>query len=181
MKEERARLLSTKGGFTIIEVLIAMIILSGGIMVIANSWSGNYNRLQKSRLNNTMAHLLQKKMIEIEIEYKNKSIDEIKEEDSGTFPEYKGFTWTMKSQEFEMPDLSAALVAKNDGTDDTTLQMVKQVTEYIRKTVKEVTVSVSYRTPRAKRPLVHEVTTYFVDYKKEVPLMPGGGAAPGGP
>jgi general secretion pathway protein I len=167
-------------GFTIIEVLVAMLILSGGIMVIANSWSGNYNRLQKSRINNTMGHLLQKKMVEIEIEYKNKSIDEIKEEDSGTFDEYKGFTWNMKSQEFDMPDLSAALIAKNEGTDDQTLQIVKQVTEYIRKTVKEVTVSVSYRTPKAKKPITQEVTTYFVDFKKEVPLM-GGAAAGAGP
>jgi general secretion pathway protein I len=162
-------------GFTIIEVLIAMIILSGGILVIANSWSGNYNRLQKSRINNTMGHLLQKKMVELEIEYKNKPIDEIKEEDSGTFSEYKGFTWTMKSQEFEMPDLSSALVAQNDGTDEQTLIIVKQVTEYIRKTVKEVTVTVSYRTPKAKKPITHEVTTYFVDFKKEVPLTPSAG------
>lgn len=162
-------------GFTIIEVLVAMIILSGGIMVIANSWSGNYNRLQKSRVNNVMGHLLQQKMIELEIEYKNRPIEEIKEEDSGTFDEYKDFTWTMKSQEFEMPDLSSAIVAQNDGTDDQTLMIVKQVTEYIRKTVKEVTVTVSYRTPKAKKPITHEVTTYFIDFKKEVPMVPGAG------
>ena len=166
-------------GFTIIEVLIAMLILSGGILVVANSWSGNYNRLQKSRINNTMASLLQKKMVEIEIEYKNKSIDEIKEEDGGAFTEYKGFTWTMKAQEFEMPDLSSALIAKNEGTDDQTLQIVKQVTEYIRKTVKEVTVTVSYKAPKAKRAISHEVTSYFVDFKKDVPLAPGGAAPPG--
>lgn len=169
-------MINSRGGFTLIEVLIATLILSGGILVVANSWSGNYNRLQKSRINNTMAHLLQKKMIELELEYKGKSIDEIKEEDGGEFDEYKGFTWVMKSQEFEMPDLSSAMIAQNDGTDDQTLMIVKQVTEYIRKTVKEVTLSVSYKSPKAKRPITQEVTTYFIDFKKEVPLAPGGAA-----
>jgi general secretion pathway protein I len=167
--------LKASSGFSLIEVLIAMLILSGGILVVANSWSGNYNRLQKSRINNTMAHLLQKKMTELELEYKDKPIDEVKEEDGGEFEEYKGFTWKMKSQEFEMPDLSSALIAQNEGTDDMTLMIVKQVTEYIRKTVKEVTLTVSYRAPRAKNVIRQEVTTYFVDFKKEVPLSPGGG------
>lgn len=165
-----------ESGFTIIEVLVATLILAGGILVIANSWSGNYNRLQKSRINNTMAHLLQKKMVELEIEYKNKSIDEIKEEDGGTFEEYKGFSWKMKSQEFEMPDLTGALLAKSDeGVSEMIISIVKQVTEYIRKTVKEVTVTVTYKSPKAKNSISQEVTTYFVDYKKDVPLTPGGG------
>lgn len=165
-----------QAGFTIIEVLVATLILAGGILVIANSWSGNYNRLQKSRINNTMAHLLQKKMVEIEIEYKNKSIDEIKEEDGGTFEEYKGFSWTMKSQEFDMPDLSGAIMAKSNGAvDEMILTIVKQVTEYIKKTVKEVTVTVIYKSPKAKHAISQDVTTYFVDYKKEVPISPTGG------
>ena len=33
-----------KNGFTLIEVLIAMVIMVGGILVISNAWSGNFVR-----------------------------------------------------------------------------------------------------------------------------------------
>lgn len=171
----------TNAGFTLIEVLIAVVIMAGGIIVMANAWSGNFLRVRNSRINNTAASLLERKMTEIEILYKDKSIDEIKEEDAGDFGSmFPGYSWEMASKDFEMPDISSALVSRDGGADEMLLTIVKTTTEFIKKSVKEVSVTVSFK-PKKGNEIHHTVTTYFVDYTKDmdIPGMPGGGSGGG--
>ncbi len=171
-------------GFTLLETLIAMVIMSGGILLVANAWSGNTQRLQKSKINNTVAFLLQKKMTEVEIFYKDKMPDEIPEADGGDFSkdgkEFAQYKWTLKSKEFEMPSLTDLLTSKDGGADPTMLFIIGQVTEYLGKAVKEVTVTIIYTGKITKREIKNSVTSYFIDYKKEltlpnVPGLTGGG------
>jgi phenylalanyl-tRNA synthetase beta chain len=61
--------------------------------------------------------------------------------------------------------------------DEALQAIIKQLTEGLSKMVKEVTVTVIYKAPKSKlaKPLEYSVTTYFVDYDKEVSFgMPGG-------
>jgi general secretion pathway protein I len=178
MRTYRAR---TSNGFTLIETLIAMVMISFGLMVLANSWSGNVVRLQKSRINSNIASLLQRKMTEIEVLYQDKPLD-VPEDGSGdfgaSFPEY---FWELKSKEFEMPDLSSLLTAKDGGADEISLMIAHSVTEYIKKSVREVTVTVVYKGAGTKgHDLRNAVTSYFVDYTKDVPLPEGMGGGNGG-
>lgn len=166
-------------GFTLLETLIAMVIMSMGIVMIANAWSGNVLRLEKSRINNNMAMLLQRKMTETEFLYRDKQFTEIKEEDGGDFgPKYPQYRWKMHSQKFEMPDLSGLLIARDGGADEMLLTIVRTMTEYIKQSVMEISVTVIYKN-RAGREIKNTVTTYFVDYTKEIPI-PGLPGAPGG-
>lgn len=170
------------GGFTLIEVLVAMLIMVGGIVVISNAWSGNFMRLKSSRINNISATLLERKMTEIEFEYKDKSVDEIKEEDGGDFGAmYPGYSWSMKSQPFELPDMSGAMISREGGADEILLTIMRTTAEFIKKSAKEVSVTVSFK-GKKNGEIKHTVTTYFVDYSKELPLPAGmgGGAAAGG-
>ena len=64
-------------GFTLIEVLVALFILTGGILVLANAWSGNFMRMRKSAMFNDVATLLERKMVETEAKYKSKQLAEI--------------------------------------------------------------------------------------------------------
>ena len=59
---------SSTRGFTLIEVLVAMVIMVGGIVVIANAWSGNFSRIKGARINNVAATLLERKMTALEFE-----------------------------------------------------------------------------------------------------------------
>ncbi|MES2965602.1 MAG: prepilin-type N-terminal cleavage/methylation domain-containing protein [Bdellovibrionota bacterium] len=159
-------------GFTLVEVLVAMVIMIGGVIVVANAWSGNFSRVRSARINNVAATLLERKMTEIEFEYAEKTIDELKDEDAGDFGAmYPGYTWEMKSQEFEMPDLSGAMTSQDGGADETLLMIMRTTAEFFKKSVKEVCVTVIYK-PRAGNPIRHTVTTFLVDYTKELP-MPG--------
>lgn len=161
-------------GFSLIEVFVAMMILGGGIFVIANAWSGNFLRVRNSRINNTAASLIERKMTEVEVMYAGKPLEEIKEEDTGDFGAmYPGYRWTLASKEFEMPDISGMLAAREGGADEMLLTLVKTLAEYVKQSVKEVSVTVSFK-PKHGNEIRHTVTTYFVDYSKEI-QMPGGG------
>lgn len=173
----------SEAGFTLIEVMIAMMIMLGAVVMVANAWSGNLARLEKSRINNTTALLLSRKMTEVEIQYKEKPIEEVPDEDGGdfgsAFPQYK---WTMESKDFEMPDLSDVLVSRDGGAQQELLTIVRTMTEVFSKNIKEVTVSVIYTSRRTKKQVKNSVATYFVDYSKDIALGPGGeagGAAQG--
>lgn len=156
-------------GFTLIEVVIAITILAGGIVVVANSWSGNYLRVRKTRLYNNVAILLQRKLTEIESQYKGKPLEQIPDEDKGDFgSELKQYRWEMSSQDFEMPDLSSVLINDEDGADEMLLTVIRKTTEFINQSVKEVTVTVIVKTP--KKDVKYDVTTYFVDFNKELAL-----------
>lgn len=186
---------SNHRGFTLIEVMVATVIMTGALIVIGSSWSGNHLRMEKARVNSNMAALLERKMTELDLEYRGKPISEIKDEDAGAFTdEYKQFRWEMHSKEFEMPDMTSLLgggdANKNGsggGANQQIIAMiVKTVSDYVKTAMKEVTVTVYYKSPRVKtKEISQSVATYFVDYTKPVQIsgLPGGlgaGAAGGG-
>ncbi len=157
-------------GFTLIETVIAMVILSAGIILLANTWGGSYMRVRKTQMSTEVAALLQRKIVEIQIEYRDKPLDSIPEEREDDFgSDYPQYSWKMTSKQLEVPDLSASLTAKEGGADQTTIMIIKKLTDYISKAVKEVKISVIYK--GGKKPLEFAVTTYFVDYDKDIPLQ----------
>lgn len=163
-----------KRGFSLVEVLIATAILAGAMLVIGMTWSGNTLRVRKSNLYNNVSFLLESKMAETEAKYKDKPITEIPDSDGGEFEGYPNYRWTMEAKEFVMPDLSAAIIAQNDGARDEILSMIKQMTEFISKAIKEVRITVFVKS--GKKEVSFAITTYFVNYEAEIAI----GGAPGG-
>lgn len=172
-------------GFTLIETMIATVIMAGALIVIGSSWSGNHMRIEKARVNANMAALLERKMTELELEYRDKPITEIKDEDQGDFgEEYKSFRWQMRSKEFEIPDMSGMIASQsgnnsNSNNNEMMTLIVKTVTDYVKTSVKEVTVTVFYKSPRVKtKEITQAIATYFVDYTKPISIsgLPAGAA-----
>lgn len=163
-----------KNGFTLIETIMAMVILSSGIMLLANSWSGSFMRVRKTQLSTEVSALLERKMVEVELEYTGKPLDSIPEESEDDFgSDYPQYSWKMSSKEFEVPDVSATLTAQAGGADEMALTVMKTLTEHLSKSIKEVKVTVIYK--GSKKPMEFSATQYFVDYDKELPLpsIPG--------
>ncbi len=177
-----------QSGFTLIEVMIAVVIMAGSLIVIGSSWSGNFMRIEKARVNANTAALLERKMTELDLEYRGKPISDIKEEDGGTFGEdFAQYRWEMRSKEFEMPDVSGMMSGQNQdnsnssGNEMMTL-IVKTVTDYVKTAVKEVTVTVYYRKNEKLKETSQAIATYFVDYSKPLSIsgLPAGGVPPAG-
>jgi len=168
-------------GFTLLETMIAMVILSSGIILLANSWGGSFMRVKKTQLTTEISALLERKMVEIETEYAGKSLESIPEEKEDDFgDEYSNYSWKMTSKELEVPNLAESLAANQEGTDQMLITIIKTLSEHLAKTIKEVKVSIIYK--GGKKPMEFSATQYFVDYDKtlSVPGMPSGGAGGGG-
>src|SRR5690606_37414057 len=129
-------------------------------------WGGSFVRLDRTQKAFEISTLLERKMIDMELRYRGKSLTEIKETDEGEFDGYPEYSWKMTSRKLEFPDLSAALTSRDGGVDQLTLTAIKQLTETISKAVKEVTVTVVHNRGKGKKPVEHSVTTYFVDYNQ---------------
>jgi general secretion pathway protein I len=160
-------------GFTLIEVVIAMVILVGGVLVVNSSWSGNLLRVRKAALYNNVAFLLERKVTELEAQFTGKPIAEISDQsgDFGSdFPQYK---WTFEAQPFQMPDLTPIIMSQsNSGVDQMLLTVMGQMQEFMSKSIVEGKVSLIVTTP--KEPITFSVTLYFVDYTQSL-SVPGGG------
>lgn len=170
---ENSKIRSQKA-FTLIEVVLALMIMAAGLFILMNSWAGTYNRLRKTQIQVQMVALLEKKVSEIEREYKGKSLDSIpedKEDDFGS--EVPGYSWKMKSRLLEVPDLTASLVSRDGGADQTMLMIMKMFTDHLSKSVKEINIAVTYKDK--KKPIVSDVTIYMIDYDRPLPIP---GAAP---
>lgn len=166
-------------GFTLLEVIMAIAIMSTGILLVAMSWSGTFQRMRKTQINTEVVALLERKMAEIDAKYKNKPLENIQELEEDNFgDEYPEYSWKMESRKFEMPDLTGYLTAQEGGADQFTMMTMKTFTEHLSKTIKEVKVTVIYK-PTNKPAQNYSITTFFVDYNKEPP-MPGMGGGGGG-
>jgi len=151
------------------------------VMVITATGSGNLLRIRKSQLAVNVATLLERKTAEFEIKYRNKPIEAILDEEKGDFGEnYKQYRWEFKSQDFEMPDLSPILLKQDGGTNDMLLTVMRQMQEYLSSAIKEAKISVFVKT--GEKETEYSITTYFVDYSKQLPLpsLPAGGDAGSG-
>lgn len=126
-------------------------------------------RIKKTQHAFEISALLERKMVEIETKYRGKPLEEISEEEEGDFgEEYPQYSWKLSSKKLDFPDIASTLIAREGGADQMLLNIVRQLSDQISKSVKEVTVTVIYKQP--KKNLEYSLTTYFVDYDKEMSI-----------
>jgi len=158
-------------GFTLLEVVIALGIMASVMILLTSGWRGNYNRMNKIKFRTQAAQLLQMKMTEVESLYKANPQNLPSETETGGFedPDFKDFTWELRSQSFRMPDLKNILNI-GEQTDQIVQSLASQIQQHFEATIFEVKVTLIYKSPLAKKPLKTSVSTLFVDYNRPLQL-----------
>jgi general secretion pathway protein I len=163
-------------GFSLIEVLVALSVIAGSLLVVSMAWSTSHLRLKKMKINNQVAYLLDFKVSELERKYRNE-ITLLPEEDEGDFvdlgKEYKDYTWKMKSKKFELPDLTPLLSQQKENANPMMTMLLDQMTDFFNQSVREMTVTLVYKIK--KNTVQYSASTFLIDYNQPLP-MPNLGA-----
>lgn len=164
--------MKNQNGFTLIEVLLATMVLAGALIALTSSWSGTLSSFQRSEKIQIITSLLKSKSAELEIKYSQLGFSEIPESEEGDFgKEFPDLSWTSEVKDLEFPDLTGLIVQQKGSEDEMTLSMVKQMTEYFSKNIKELKITISWALK--KKTAKYSITTYIVNYKGGLPT--GGG------
>lgn len=163
-------------GFSLIEVMIALTIIAALAVIINSSWGGILLRNKSSQIKTEAAQLLQKKILEIETEYKNRFSALPTEKQTGTFEgnRYKRYSWEWEVQEIDIPDISA--IVDPEGKEAMVVAVLENFRKYMNQSIREVQVTVSYQVGKLK-PQKFIVPFYIINYDNPISLgieMPQG-------
>ncbi len=160
--------MNRRQGFTLLEVLIALIVTVAAGVLLSTAWSGNLLRVRKSTLNDNVAQLLQRKIAEINAENSKKKFNEIHDEEGNFGDEYPQYRWTFTTQKFVLPDLGAIMAAQEGGANQMLVTMLTKMREIMNKAILEATVTVYARIKNKQ--LSYSVTYYIVDYDDPITI-----------
>ncbi len=160
-------------GFSLIEVLLATIILAGALVALSSSWSGTVFSFRKSEKIQIITSLLKSKTTELEIKYNQVGFAAIPEEEDGDFgDEFPDLSWKAEVRILEFPDLTPLMMAEDGRIDEMTRTIVKQMTGHFSKNIKEMKITILWKAK--SKTVQYSTTTYIVNYAGGVPA-PGAG------
>src|SRR6185503_3124148 len=95
-----------QGGFTLLEMMIAMAILAGALTWVVLGMTRNIRAENHAKMITTATFLARGKMIEFEDELYDKGFGEFDKETSGTFEDkgFQRFTWKVIVDKVELPN-----------------------------------------------------------------------------
>jgi general secretion pathway protein I len=192
-------------GFTLIEVLIALAILFGGLVMMLSRVTADVQATNQAKLMTAATGLARAKMLDIEEELLQKGFQETAETMEGDFADegFPRYTWKATVEKIELPPLAqmqAAQGAEGQGAGTTPgasgtpavpsgpasqaggASMLSgsfdMVTQILEGAVRKVTLTVEWQAGRRKESMT--VVCYFTDPKAVDSGLGGllGGAAP---
>jgi type II secretion system protein I len=165
----RNRLLASQGGFTLLEVLIAMAIMIMTLASIMSVESSSINASAKAKQLNVVAMLAKNRMVKLEYEFESKTFDEFAKSGSGTFEApYNDYQWKFEVKEIKFPQLNVGGTPGSNGVSDTIEQMTSLVTKFLSDAIREVSVTISWQ--RSGKDQSFSIATYWVDLNHEFSL-----------
>ena len=157
-----------EGGFTLLETMIAVSIMLIAFSAILMVESASLNSSSRAKQMNIVAMLSKNALIETEYYIQGRTFEEVDKEKTFPFPEpYTDYTWKRVVKEIKFPSLSLG-ASKQGSVDETTEQMVKLLTNFLSKAVREVSVEVMWKKGTVTQSFA--VSTYWVDLNHEFQL-----------
>ena len=159
-------------GFTLIEILVALMVLSGAAVILMGIRSGNAHRMDKVRSYQKVVMLLERKMSELEVEWFRGGFASIPREGKGVFKEDPEFSWSVETKPIEITDLQNSVDPR--AWDENALLIIRSARQFLSRSIKEARLTVHHR--RGLKTSRYSLTTYIVNYDQDIQLsFPGGG------
>lgn len=186
-----------KSAFTLIEVMIALMILSFTLLTLSQSQAVALNSTRKSRLVTLATIAAKNMMVEIDLMADVRGFQYIKdmgEKDEGTFDKgiYKGWRWTREIKEVTFPlgkiinmvmgqgglsgeeeDSSEEIPPLGSGMEGQLMSMISNNIEKLMKdSMREVTITVLWPVKGGKEFSNMKIVYYIVDYEAVEKFVP---------
>jgi prepilin-type N-terminal cleavage/methylation domain-containing protein len=109
-----------RGGFTLLEVMIALAILSFWLVMLIRTTAGNLARVQENQMIGVGADLARDKMYEIEELLHEEGFQQLEKEEGGNFADqgWPEIEWRAKIEKIELPNLAALTQLGEGGEED---------------------------------------------------------------
>lgn len=161
--EKNNNLLRNRSGFTLLEVIIAMAIMTLALSSIISVESGAINASARAKQMNIVAMLIKNQMIKTEYDIEGKTFDEVEKEKSEAFEApYETYTWKRVIKEITFPTINPGNSDPNDtSVDQNADTMAKTISQFLSKAIREVDVSVNWKKDGKDQSFT--VATYWVD------------------
>ncbi len=157
-----------QGGFTLLEVLIAMTILTMTLASIIGVESSAIQASARAKEYNIIAMLARNQMIETEYEIEGKQFKDVSDEAEGAFAApFEGYAWKRKIKELKFPNLGMGGAGGDQGGDALDM-LAKLFTKYLSDAIREVSVTILWKDGAAERNFT--VSTYWVNLEQEFSL-----------
>lgn len=155
----------SQSGFTLLEVMIAVAIMTVAFGAILTSQSGSIAQTIKTKEYNLGGWLAEKIMVESEHLLEGKPFGEIDKMKTEKFAApYDRFTWKREVRELKFPDLTKA-EKEGEGILESARVMGKVITKYLSNSVREMVITVSWPVGSDEAHLT--LTTYLIDLNAE--------------
>ena len=157
------------GGFTLLEVLIAILIMAMAMGSIIAIQGGAIVATTRSKTMNIVAMLARNQMIEAELKIRGKTFEETKKEDGGTFEApYQDYRWRMEIKEIKFPQMGNLGTKDSKGVSQMQEMITKLTSSFLSKAIREMSVTVFWKNNSKEQS--YTVTTYWVNLNHEFSL-----------
>ena len=154
-------------GFSLIEVLTAVLILAGLIGLIVQITYGTRNRIKKTVQLEKISLLLDSKMLELRGNFQGSNVVKLPEEGEGEFEENPNYSWAYKTQPIQLPDSDLILSLTELPDNSLSNQMVDIFKSVLSDTVIEIELTVFYEVPRTRGKSIQlSLSSYFINYEQ---------------
>jgi type II secretion system protein I len=157
-------------GFTLLEVVIAMAIMTLAFSAILAVEMGSINASARAKQMNVVAMLAKNQMVDTEYKIEGKKFDEVRKEESGTFPSpYQDYRWKTTVKELKFPSIApGGGKGKANEANQSSELLGKLITDFLSKAIREVNVTVFWKKGTAEQSF--SLATYWVDLNYEFKL-----------
>ena len=159
---------SSKTGFTLIEVMIALGILAVSLVTLNARQSYSLRSVTEAEKLTLATMLARTKMAELEIELRNVPFSEIKKEENGEFEDYPEYSWIRLVEEIELNVPISQTGDDGMGVKLSDETFAQKLSEIISEHVRKVTLMINYNVYGNSRKI--QVITHIVDLAKEISI-----------